>query len=910
MSKRKLRNVFQAAVAIVLSISLLVPAVPIWAAEEENAQYDSIDGLSGEILYDTSGSRVMACGGEVRQFTEDGTTKWYWFGVNDLESDGQENHPGIHLYGSTDLYNWKHEGTIDDFGADYFIAHPKVLYHEAQKKYVMWVSTSKGIVVATSTSIKGPFTAVENVGQASSLSGFVNLYQDGDGKAYILYPDGGAVKPGASHIYLAELSADYTRIEGTPQALPFTDENGLFAAEGGIFERNGKFYIINAGSPDEYGPQYAMADSLNGPWTLCKMRMWDNEKQEFEDIVKKNQTSDVFHVKTQTIDTFVCVGDSVSGDEEEGKVRYIWLPIKFFKDGTIALEKLSNWKLEKKDGDEDEQLATEADKAALMTYINKFVAGITDNEEYEVSYPAAARTAFAADVAQVKGKTITTLQDIEEAKQELQRAAVALKETYIKPYAGKTADIRELEEQITAAGNLLTEENKAKDENAYHTLKNARETAEAAKNTALTTEVTKDQVTGATAALQEAITTFNNAMTEADAVADARIALAAAIAEADEIMDQEQCYTADSWQEFEEAYEAANAVTPTMTADEINTAAASLKAAQEQLVLVRVVTITGVNLDKSTLSLKIGETAVLKAAIEPANATTDKTLTWISDRTDIASVNEEGLVTGVRVGAANITVRAKNGKKAVCKVNVTAPVEESPSADVKISLDKTAVTLAAETEITLQAAVTPANADAVIWSSSNNKIARVKDGKVKAKKAGTARIMATVGNKTATCIVTVVSLSESKLTLGEKESIILKVNGTDKDVTWSSSNKKAADVRNGKVTAKKADKKAITIAADVNGVRLTCKVKVKAAPAKLIVKGKKTITVKRKKTVKLKVSVPKDTAGTLRYKTSNKKVATVDIDGKVKGIKKGTAKITVTAANNKKAKVTLTVKVK
>ncbi len=95
MSKRKLRNVFQAAVAIVLSISLLVPAVPIWAAEEENAQYDSIDGLSGEILYDTSGSRVMACGGEVRQFTEDGITKWYWFGVDDLEkAEGEQKVEG------------------------------------------------------------------------------------------------------------------------------------------------------------------------------------------------------------------------------------------------------------------------------------------------------------------------------------------------------------------------------------------------------------------------------------------------------------------------------------------------------------------------------------------------------------------------------------------------------------------------------------------------------------------------------------------------------------------------------------------------------------------------------------------------------------------------------------------------
>ncbi len=556
--------------------------------------------------------------------------------------------------------------------------------------------------IGTSSSIKGPFTTVsESVDD--NIIGFFNLYEERSGTAYAIYAGY------SSGFGVARLSSDYKGIEGQGQQLQFEGES-FINPEGGIFKRDNKYYIVNAGMT-----QYAAADSLTGMWEVNTPQMWDGTA--YKDIVDKNQTSSVFRVKTKTAEEYVCIGDSVGG--ESGEVRYIWLPLIFSEDGKVALRELSNWKLEKKDGEEDEQLATEADKAALMTYINKFVADITDDEEYEVSYPAAA----------------------------------VLKETYIKPYDGKTADIRVLDAQITAAGNLLTEENKAKDENAYHTLKNDRQTAEAAKNTALTTEVTKDQVTGATAALQEAITTFNNAM----AVADARIVLAAAIAEADEIMDQEQCYTADSWQEFEEAYEAANAVTPTMTADEINTAAANLTAAQEHLVLVRVVTITGVNLDKSALSLKIGET---------------------------------------------------------------------------------------------------------------------------------------------------------KLTLGEKESIALKVNGTDKDVTWSSSNKKAADVRNGKVTAKKADKKAITITAVVNGVRLTCKVKIKAAPAKLIVKGKKTITVKRKKTVKLKVSVPKDTAGTLRYKTSNKKVATVDDKGKVKGIKKGTAKITVTAANNKKAKVTLTVKVK
>lgn len=309
-------------------------------------RYDSIDGFSGEILYDTEGERVYACGGEVHQVEEDGVTKWYWFGVNDLESDGQQNNPGIHLYSSTDLYNWEHEGRIDGFESDFNIAHPKVLYNEKDKQYVMWVSIGTEMTVATSKSIKGPFTVVEEAGEASGLSGFINLYKDNSGTAYVIYCSENGAFSGAGDVVMAKLSADYTRIEGSPQAFQYTDNNKLYCAEGGIFERNGKYYIVNAGNPDEYGPQYAVADSLDGPWTVHPTQMWDNESQKFEDIVNKNQTSNVFHVKTKDTDTYVCVGDSVNGDAEPGKVRYIWLPVKFFGDGKIALEKLSNWNLD------------------------------------------------------------------------------------------------------------------------------------------------------------------------------------------------------------------------------------------------------------------------------------------------------------------------------------------------------------------------------------------------------------------------------------------------------------------------------------------------------------------------------------------------------------------------------------
>lgn len=395
-----------------------------------------------------------------------------------------------------------------------------------------------------------------------------------------------------------------------------------------------------------------------------------------------------------------------------------------------------------------QQPATDKDKAELADYIAAFEARITGIAEYEVAYSQAARTAFAVAVADVKAKTIETLKNIEDAKNELKAAETALKAVFVTPYDGKTADIKALDEQIQTAQGLLTDANKAKNASAYNTLKAAKETAERARNTALTTEVTKEQVTGATTTLKNAITAFRNAIAQ--------------------------------------------------------------------------------------------------------------------------------------------TV-----------------VEET-----SVTLDKTAVTLAAGKNVTLRATVKPANAGAVVWSSSDSKVATVVNGKVTAKKAGTAKITAKVGNKTATCTVTVISLSKTKLTLGVKEKLTLKVNGTKKKVTWTTSNKKVATVKNGKITAKKANKKAITITAKVDGVSLTCKVTVKAAPKKLILKGKKTITVKKKKTVKLKVSLPKNTAGTLKYKTSNRKVATVDAKGKVKGIKKGTAKITVTAANNKKAKVTVTVKVK
>lgn len=89
--------------------------------------------------------------------------------------------------------------------------------------------------------------------------------------------------------------------------------------------------------------------------------------------------------------------------------------------------------------------------------------------------------------------------------------------------------------------------------------------------------------------------------------------------------------------------------------------------------------VLGVTLDKQTMSLTAGSTGTLTATINPTNAA-NKSLTWTSDNTAVATVNENGVVTAVAEGTAKITVKTADGEKtAVCTVTVTAKTSGSSS---------------------------------------------------------------------------------------------------------------------------------------------------------------------------------------------------------------------------------------
>ena len=163
-----------------------------------------------------------------------------------------------------------------------------------------------------------------------------------------------------------------------------------------------------------------------------------------------------------------------------------------------------------------------------------------------------------------------------------------------------------------------------------------------------------------------------------------------------------------------------------------------------------------VSLNKSATTLTEGESETLTATITPSNATGDKTVKWSSSNEAVAAVDSNGKVTAKKAGTAVITATSSNGKSASC----TVTVKQKEIAITGISLNKSTTSLTEGESETLTAKITPSNATGdktVKWSSSNGAVAAVdSNGKVTAKKAGTAVITATSSNgKTAGCTVTV-----------------------------------------------------------------------------------------------------------------------------------------------------------
>lgn len=162
----------------------------------------------------------------------------------------------------------------------------------------------------------------------------------------------------------------------------------------------------------------------------------------------------------------------------------------------------------------------------------------------------------------------------------------------------------------------------------------------------------------------------------------------------------------------------------------------------------------GIEISQKSITLCAGGAyGELSASVLPENVY-NKRVIWTSDNTDVAEVSQNGIVTPVAVGTANISVSTEDGGfSAVCAVTVTEKINAE-----SISLDKTEITLdklGSTAQLTAILEPTGATAD-VEWKSSDESVARVIDGTVISENPGEAVITAAIdGGFSTSCRVTV-----------------------------------------------------------------------------------------------------------------------------------------------------------
>ena len=232
-----------------------------------------------------------------------------------------------------------------------------------------------------------------------------------------------------------------------------------------------------------------------------------------------------------------------------------------------------------------------------------------------------------------------------------------------------------------------------------------------------------------------------------------------------------------------------------------------------------------------------------------------------------------------------------------------------------VKLNKSSLTLGKGESYTIKA-----NGNAT-WSSSNNNILTVSNGKITAKNTGTAMVVAKgLNGSEANCMVTVrnapnsISLNKTNLTLGIGETYdldsSLPKNTASFSVKYSSDDSSTASVvsAGGLVTAKREGTATIT-ATTYNGKKVNCRITVKKAPKNMSL-NKTKLTLGIGETYDLDSYLPSGTAAySIKYTSNNSNLASVvSAGGLVTARKEGTATITATAYNGIKVQCIVTVK--
>jgi len=349
----------------------------------------------GALWLDDKGVHINAHGGGI--LFHQGV--YYWFGEHKIEGGaGNVAQVGVHVYSSTNLYQWKDEGIAlkvsddptSDIAKGNVIERPKVIYNRNTGKFVMWFHLEKdpsysaslsGVAVADH--VTGPYTFIEsfrpNAGiwprnvpkefckplspeeaetvARSEMSGsymadycrqdYRILRRDFAGgqmaRDMTLFVDDDGK---AYHIYSSEVNStlhislltdDYLKPSGKyVRAFPLA-----YNEAPALFKHRGKYYLFSSGCTG-WAPnagRLAVADSIWGPWQALGNPCVGPEER--TKITFDSQSTYVLPVQGKK-NAFIFMADRWR-PENAIDGRYVWLPVQFDQTGKPFLAWLDQW---------------------------------------------------------------------------------------------------------------------------------------------------------------------------------------------------------------------------------------------------------------------------------------------------------------------------------------------------------------------------------------------------------------------------------------------------------------------------------------------------------------------------------------------------------------------------------------
>lgn len=318
-----------------------------------------------------------------------------------------------------------------------------------------------------------------------------------------------------------------------------------------------------------------------------------------------------------------------------------------------------------------------------------------------------------------------------------------------------------------------------------------------------------------------------------------------------------------------------------------------------------VVEATSVDISENSQELAVGGTLDLTATVSPSSASS--TVYWDSDKTDIATVSSDGVVTAKSAGVATISATTSNSKTD----SIVITVKATSSTEYDIYMDSSKESLSIGDQVMLGYSISPTSTENVTWSSSDTSIVTVdSSGDIKAIANGSAVITVALASDPTvydTCTVTVsaiavavdLSLDLSTVSVDEGASVTLTPSVSPSgsyDYVWTSSDESVATVdSDGKVTAVSAGTATITVALDSDAtVRASCAVTVvpKTATATTIKLSESAVDAKVGDVINIDAEVS-ITGATVNWRSSSSAVATVS-GGVVTVVGSGTTTITAT----------------